>query len=214
MNGNSPSSGAPIRWKTGGSAVEHVPQQRSSSARHDEQQRDRARVVADLPQHALRGRARVIRALTPPPPRSGAGTPRPRSCSPVRSRSARGRRLARAGRRRASAASASHAAASSITWLETSSVVPPSASPWNVAHSSRAQHRVEADGRLVEHEQLRARRAAPPRARPASAGRRRACRRPAPARVARPTVVEHALDDRAGPAPSDAREVAQVLARR
>ena len=55
MNGNSPHSGAPISWKTAGSAVEEVVEQDEQHDRHDEQQRDRARVAADLPQHP-RGR--------------------------------------------------------------------------------------------------------------------------------------------------------------
>ena len=51
-----------------------------------------------------------------------------------------------------------------------------------------AQHRVEADGRLVEHQQVRASRAARRRGWPASAGRRRAGRRPGPAWSARSTA--------------------------
>ena len=51
--------------------------------------------------------------------------------------------------------SRSQRSASSMTWLDTMSVEPPSASARNRLHSSVAQHRVEADGGLVEHEQLR-----------------------------------------------------------
>ena len=50
--------------------------------------------------------------------------------------------------------SSSQCSASSITWLETSSVAPPAASERNVAQRSRAQHRVEPDGRLVEDQHL------------------------------------------------------------
>ena len=50
--------------------------------------------------------------------------------------------------------SRSQRSASSMTWLETSTAAPASAIRWNSAQRSLAQHRVEADGRLVEHQQL------------------------------------------------------------
>ena len=74
---------------------------------------------------------------------AGAGT----------ARSASGVSSARS-RLRASAAAGRSGSASSITWLDTSSVVPASASPWNSAPQVVAEHRVEADRRLVEDEQL------------------------------------------------------------
>ena len=49
----------------------------------------------------------------------------------------------------------SQRSASSITWVETRSVEPASARRWNVAQSSRRSRLAEADGRLVEHEQVR-----------------------------------------------------------
>ena len=63
MNGKSPSSGAPICWNTGRVAVEDVLEQHQQDGRHDEQQRDRARVVAHLAQHARRRWRQVTAAL-------------------------------------------------------------------------------------------------------------------------------------------------------
>ena len=53
MNGKMPSSGAPMRSNVPGCAVEHVAQEHLEQARHDEQQRDGARVAAQLQQDAL-----------------------------------------------------------------------------------------------------------------------------------------------------------------
>ena len=55
MKGNSPHSGAPMCWKICGLAVEDVAQQHEQQAGNDEQQSDRARIVADLPEDPLRG---------------------------------------------------------------------------------------------------------------------------------------------------------------
>ena len=71
--------------------------------------------------------ARSHEARGRPPRRRGAGA--------ARSSAAGCRR--RAAARRASAAAGRSGSASSITWLETSSVTPPAASPWNSSHRSR-----------------------------------------------------------------------------
>ena len=84
--------------------------------------------------------------------------------------------------------SSSQRSASSMTWLETRSVVPRAASAWNVRPEVAAQHRIEPDGRLVEDQHARAGRAARSPARRASARRPRACGRPGRrARRARPS---------------------------
>ena len=83
-----------------------------------------------------------------------AGRPRSRSSSPVRRAQLRRRVVGEQMRRRASAAAGrSGRPRPSRGWRRAASC-PASASAWNVAHRSRAQHRVEADRRLVEDEQL------------------------------------------------------------
>ena len=204
-----PSSGAPTRSKVCGSSVEHAPQQRQQHAGHDEQQRERARVAPQLAQHPAAPVARTIaRRLMPPPvPRPAAGTPprrRPRRCAA----SSCSARLGRPGSaRRASAASRSQRSASSITWLDTSSVVPASASRRKSAHSSRA-----APGRARPSARpapaARARPAAPWPATRAPAGRRTAADDalglPRPARPCRPPRRR-----RSAGAPSTRGEVAR-----
>ena len=61
MNGKRPSSGAPIALEAPGVPSNSVRSSTTSSARHDDQQRDRARVAAQLAQHAARGRERDAR---------------------------------------------------------------------------------------------------------------------------------------------------------
>ena len=126
-----------------------------------------------------------------------------------RSSSAGGARWRRAGRR-ASAAARRSASASSITWLDTSSVVPPSASAWKVPTG-----RAAAPGRGRPS----ARRARAARARPSSAlasDTRARCppeslRRPASACRPRPTVAITS-SMRSGRPSEHPREVAEVLA--
>ena len=112
---------------------------------------------AQLAQHAGRAVASVarrahrrrVRALDQPQERL-VEVVRARS----RARSAAGSSAASSRPSRISS-SRSHRAASSITWLETSSVAPVVAQPAEERPQVAAQHRVEADGRLVQHEQLR-----------------------------------------------------------
>ena len=210
MNGKSPQSGAPICWKTCGSAFEDEVEQHQQHRRDDEQQRDRARVVPDLPAGRAAPSRPSTRALTAPPPsRSRRGRPRrgparrsPRAVRPASSwRSSRPSRIS---------SSSSHSRASSITWLETSSVVPARASVVEGAPQLGPQDGVEADGRLVEHQHLGLAEQRRRRARRASAGRRRASRPGAARAPPRPTVsitAAIALAVR----PTTAREVAQVL---
>ncbi len=62
--------------------------------------------------------------------------------------------------------------ASSMTWLETSNVVPRLASWWNCCHRSTRSTGIEADGGLVQHEEVRGGHqcAGQGRARPLTAG--------------------------------------------
>ena len=108
--------------------------------------------------------------------------------------------------------SRSHRAASSITWLETSSVVPAAASSWKKSHRSRRRTRVEADRGLVEHEHLRLaeERRRPARRAPAARPRagRRGGRRASPSPTRSITSSTRAARDAEHP-----REVGEVLAR-
>ena len=99
-------------------------EERQRAGRHDEDERQRARVAANLPEHAPgRGESDADGSRAPPPARET-----PRSMSARRSlpqlSGVPGRRPPSRIRRRSSQRSAS-----SITWLETSSVAPASASP-------------------------------------------------------------------------------------
>ena len=68
-------------------AVEDEAHQHQQQARHDDQQRDRARVVADLPQHALGGgERRRARSSAVSAASITLRNAWPRSCSPVRAR--------------------------------------------------------------------------------------------------------------------------------
>ena len=131
--------------------AEELLQQRLEQARHADDERDRARVAAQLREHA-RGDGAVTRALIP------LSTSRRNASSswsaPVCARSSAGVSCAssRPSRRRRSA---SQRSASSMTWLETSSVAPRVGEAVEELPEVAAEHRVEADGRLVEDEQLR-----------------------------------------------------------
>ena len=109
--------------------------------------------------------------------------------------------------------SRSHRAASSMTWLLTSSVVPPAASRRNSVPEVAAQHGVEAHGGLVEHQHLGRRPAARRQARPGPPGRRTAGCTTASAWVGQPDLADDPVDVAARRA-EDGGEVAQVLAHR
>ena len=137
---------------------------------------------------------------------SSSAAPGPRA-QDSRASPARGARPSRSSR------SASQRSASSITWLETSSVVPAAASSCEEAPEVAAEHRVEADGRLVEHEQLGLAERAPSRARRAPAGRRRGDRRRGSRSLREADDARSTSASRLAGAPRTRREVAQVLAR-
>ncbi len=158
MNGNSPHSGGADRLedllggrRTRSAAAPAAPPGTTSSSAIG------PRVVPDLPQHAPRGRERDPGAHAAPARSITARNARPRSCC------ARPRRAAPA----ASSASSMRAVAHQ---QQPVALAPPRPSRGSRRAASRpraasaverlpqlgAQHRVEADRRLVEHEQLRA----------------------------------------------------------
>ena len=193
------------------SGVEHPPEQGEHHARQHEQQRERAVVVAQLGEHPDRDRAgdpRASRACPPTRARNASST----SSVPVAASRPSGVSSASSRPSRISS-SRSQRSASSMTWLDTSTVTPRVGERVEHRPQVAAQHRVEADRGLVEHQQLRAGRAARPPARPGSAGRRRAGRRPRragpPGRRRRCTASTSAVGDAEHPG-----EVAEVLARR
>ena len=173
------------------------------------EERDRARVAPQLGEHAGAPSPRSRAALTRPGLRPGAGTPRRGSRRPSGRAGSRASR-ARAGGRRAAARSASQRSASSITWLETSSVVPAGRELVEERPEVASQHRVEPDGRLVEHEQLRLaeERRRERDARPLAAGE------PPddpPALGCEADDLDHLVDAGSRGRADDAGEVAQVL---
>jgi RNA polymerase sigma-70 factor, ECF subfamily len=113
--------------------AEYVLEQRQQERRDEEDERERPRIAAKLPQDA-RGR-RECRARSHAASTS-ARKAESRSGAPVRSSSRSGGSAATI-RPSWSSRSASHRSASSITWLETSSVAPASASVWQVFQRSR-----------------------------------------------------------------------------
>ena len=137
-SGKIPSSGGPTCWNCCSLLCEEQLQQPEQQQRHEHDQRDRARVVAQLgEQPARRGerwRARSRAAVGCA--RSGARTPR-------RGRRCRCRRagppavVAASSRPSRSSRTSSQRAASSSTCVETSSVAPSSRSRSNSAHRSR-----------------------------------------------------------------------------
>ena len=173
-------------------AVVDPGEQADQHARHDEQQRERAGVVPQLAQDPAGGREGAADAH--------AGSRRRASGSLGLVDEARGRRPRRRRSRcgssspsRVSSASSrpsrisssrSQRAASSMTWLLTSSVAPAGGQAAEQLPQVAAQHRVEPDGRLVEHQQLglaeQGRGERDPgllaAGEPADAGRRRGCR--------------------------------------
>ena len=152
--------------------------------------------------------ASVAREVTTPPGRrEKPPRGRPHRCARGANRAAQPRRLAPSRIR----TSSSQRFASSITWLETSSAAPLSASECEHLPEIAAEHGVETDGRLVEDEHVRlAEQCRRERhARALSAERVRtswsACR-------PRSTVDRRLVDPVVGRI-EHAREVAQVLAR-
>ena len=81
MNGKSPHSGAPTARRWRGCRFEDEVEQDQQRRGNDQQQRDRARVVAELPEHPQRRRERAARSrsrltrLRPRAARSGPGRP-------------------------------------------------------------------------------------------------------------------------------------------
>ena len=207
MNGNSPHSGAPIALERRAAG-----RRRRSAAAPAERRARRAaaRSCAGRGGSASSTRwavASVTRALTPPPASITARNARPRSCSPVRSRSACGV-VGRASPPRASAAAVAfarlvhHVARDEQRRARRGQLV-------ERLPQLGAQHRIQPDRGLVEHQHARAaeQRAGERDAR-ALAARQRADE--LPARRARPTVSSTS-STRAAPTPTIAREVAQVL---
>ena len=143
-------------------------------------------------------------------PRPGPGTPTRRRVVPVRSSSAAGVSSAISPPSRISS-SRSHRSASSITWLDTISAAPAAGELVERVPQLAAQHRVEPDGRLVEHQHLRAcvssatasdtRDRCPPDSCPASESES----------SPRPTVSARALRSRRRPTPSTEAKNSQVL---
>ncbi len=137
MNGKSPTSGPPTRWKAPGFWSNAYLSRVRRKRRHQQDHRDRPRVAPELAQNPDRHRERDAGAHPAPAlPRSGPGTPRRDRCSPVRARRLAGVSVASRSPSRIRSSS-SQCSASSITWLETSSVRPAAASEAKVAQSSR-----------------------------------------------------------------------------
>ena len=217
-NGKMPSSGAPIASNVGSRGRSTRAARRARMAH--EHQRDGARVVTQLGEHAARGGGGAAEVHGRGSRRSFAVA----SARPVDEGQERGLDVGGAGRAsspaRVSSASSrpsrrsssrSQCAASSMTWLLTSSVAPRSARSRNSAHRSRRSTGSRPDRRLVEHEQLGV---------PSSAaasetrapGRRRGGRRRR-RRGSQADLVDDPVDVGARRA-EDRREVAQVLPRR
>ena len=218
-NGKMPSSGAPMLVE-GRGAVEDPGEQADEHAGHDDQQREGPVVVAQLgraPGGRWPGRRGAHGRLSVPA-RSvavggidqveerrldvgGAGAARA-APSGVSSASSRPSRIS---------SSRSQRAASSMTWLLTSRVVAAVGEPAEQRPEVAPQHRVEPDGRLVEHQQLGRRRAARPPARRGPPGRRRAGRPRRRRGCSSPTSPTTRSTSRAGRT-EHGGEVAQVLA--
>ena len=211
MNGKSPSSGAPIRSKTRGCAGEHVLEER-----HEQRTGTTSRsAIVRGSRRSCGGRARAVAR--------GDREAHAASCSMSREErlvevalagplaKLGGRRRRRADGRRAAGAASSQRSASSITWLDTSSVVPCG----RRARGRSPRGRAAAPGRARRSARraraARARRAAPWRARRGRAARRRGGRRRWSACRAERDRRDHLVDAVAGRA-EHAREVAQVLA--
>ena len=133
-------------------------EQPEQHARHDDHEGDGAVVAAQLAQDAARGREGDAQVHAAAPPSRSASSMSARkassaSAAPVRSSSSGSVESLRMRPSR-SRSSRSQRTASSMTWLDTSTVRPSAASPRNIVPQVAPQHRVEADGRLVEHEHL------------------------------------------------------------
>ena len=118
-----------------GLALEDLLQEHLEHDRHDDDERDRPRVAAEL----LEDAAAPSRAWRAALMRCSSTRRRKTSSSrsaPVRSRSSCGVPVAISSPSRRSR-SESQRSASSITWLETTSVAPAAASSWKVCHRSR-----------------------------------------------------------------------------
>ena len=155
MNGKRPSSGTPIRSNTPGLSMNMYLRSVTSTHGHDHQERDRPGVAAQLGEDPDRGRASVARGLT-------------RRSSSIRRRKASPEVVGA----RAAAQSSGVPVASRRPSRMSSELVAVVGLVHHVARDEQrrpvggeraehlpevaAQHRVEADGRLVEHEQLRA----------------------------------------------------------
>ena len=152
-SGKSPSSGTPTCWNTSGRSAKSWSTRKIEHARDDEEQRDRARVAAELGEHAQRGRDGAAR-LTRAPPSTRRRNASSRSLAPVRASSPSGR----LDGEDASLAEQDEPVAARCLVHDVArdeqrraAVAPARGRSPTVA----AQHRVEPDGRLVEHEQLR-----------------------------------------------------------
>ena len=204
MKGNRPTSGPPT-GRTSRLPVEDVAEQRQQDGRHDEEERERARVAAQLGEHAAGGRERARGAHDASASARNASS---RSVAPVR----RGGRR-RSGRQDGAVAhqdELSQRSASSITWLETRSVRLRRRARGT---SSRGRGAVPGRGRRSARRARAPRvgRAARSRARRASARRRRGCGRPGPP-APRGRPRERLVDPRRR-RPDDPGEVARFSAR-
>ena len=164
-NGKTPSSAGPIRSKMSTGQVGVDPgEQAEQHARHHDHQGDGAVVAAQLAQDAARGGEgdpASVHAAAPCRPAVGRvrgvdqreeGLLGVVGAGALEQLGQRG--VAEDAARRAAAAAGRSATASSMTWLETNTVRPSRGEPAEQVPQVAPQHRVEPDGRLVEHEHL------------------------------------------------------------